>query len=225
MAVFKMQESKFGAPKGIYIGKFLGIQPMKNDGKPRLGKDGKPMPDGVEWQFEISEGDYAGKIVGRITSAMPTTKNSCGTLLMGLCGKALTANDEIDANDYVGHIYQIVVGPSRDNPEKTQVTEIFRKGQAPAKTPSSSATPPPPNRSTAAPPPPRKVAPPAPRADQRSFWVEQLPGIDPVQMDEAFLQDWLIENQKKPAEVPVCQVGTQEWKTAADFGFSDEIPF
>ena len=209
MAVLRMQESKFGAPKGIYQGKFLGINPMKDSG--RLGKDGKPMAPGIEWQFEIVEGDYAGKIVGRITAATPTKANSCGKLLQGLVGKQLSANDETDVNDYVGQTYQVVVGAGVENPDKTQVTEIFRQGGKAA--PSSSAGTPP--------APPRKPG----SSGSAEFWVVQMEGVDPVKMDKKFLQKWLNENSKDSREIDVCPVGTQDWKKAADYGLTSGLPF
>ena len=57
MGLMKMKESKFGAPAGIYTGKYLGVAAFKGDGKPRYGNDGNPMEPGIEWQFEITEGE------------------------------------------------------------------------------------------------------------------------------------------------------------------------
>jgi hypothetical protein len=126
----RMRESRFGAPADIYFGKFLGISPFKGDGKPRIGRDGKPMGEAVEWQWEIIEGEHAGKIVGRLTSTMPTTKNAAGTLLAGVAGRVVQVDEDIDPNAFVGCMYQIVVSVSKDNPNKTYVTQVMRSKRA-----------------------------------------------------------------------------------------------
>jgi hypothetical protein len=153
MVMFKVKESKFGAPAGIYVGEFLGIQPMKDDGKPRLNRDGKPMEPGVEWQFKITEGEQAGQIVGRITSLEPTTKNACGTLLSGLVGHVVRADEQIDPAGYVGRRYQIVIGHSKESPEKTYVTQIHAVAGGGASAPPSAPPAPTGPRPPAAPPP------------------------------------------------------------------------
>ncbi len=134
----KMKESKFGAPKGVYNAIFLGCKPMPThdqQGKPilRYGRDGKLMPPGVEWQFQITSGvngrgdDQINQIVGRITSAEPTKKNSCGVLMAGIVGREISSEeDEIDLASFEGQPYEVVVSISKDDPDKTYVTEVTR---------------------------------------------------------------------------------------------------
>lgn len=223
MTLLRKKESKFGAPSGIYVGKFLGLSPMKDNGTPRLGRDGKPMEPGVEWQFEVTEGDYAGQIVGRITSAVPTTKNACGTLLDGLVGRTVAADEDVDVDQYKGHAYQIVIGPSKENPERTQVVQIVRQragGQA------------------AAPPRPAAPKPPAPAAangtaaaDVRMsarYWVQKPDWPEPHELtgQQVALH---VNGCKSPAEVDTIMVmdaaQTSGWQKPSHFGFKPDIPF
>jgi hypothetical protein len=137
MTVLRMHESQFGAPPGLYDTQFLGVKNLPDDGKPRLGYDGRPMPPGMDWQFQITRGEHTGKIVGRITSKTPTRKNSCGMLLRGIVGRELKPNEEVDLSALIGVACQVVVSRSKDNPDRTQVTEVMRimppgQGVAPA---------------------------------------------------------------------------------------------
>src|SRR5262245_45071650 len=124
MRILRKSESQFGAPVGIYTGVFLGLRDMPND-QSLLGKDGKPMQPGMEWQFRIEEGPYKGRVVSRITSREPTTKNICGRLLDGLVGRTVPTGEDVDDSNYVGKPYQIVVSPNPGNPERTYVTQII----------------------------------------------------------------------------------------------------
>jgi hypothetical protein len=130
MTVFVKSESLYGAPAGVYEARFLGVEPMRDDGTPRLGRDGKPMPPGVEWNFEIVAGQYTGRRVGRITSSTPTAKNACGTLLDGLLGRRVGVGERVEVSPHVGKMFQVVLGISPTNPERTQVVQIIRPQQA-----------------------------------------------------------------------------------------------
>jgi len=152
MSTMKVKESKFGAPAGIYTARFLGVKPFQGDGKPRLGRDGKPMGPAVEWSWEIVEGPSVGQVVGRLTSPEPTIKKACGTLLSGLIGRVLRADEEADPDQYIGQIHQVVIGSSKDNPEKTHVVQVVQLQQQ-----TTAATQSPPARPM--PPPPRAAAP------------------------------------------------------------------
>jgi hypothetical protein len=122
-----MGESEFGAPQGIYPEcRFEGIFPMT--GPPRVGRDGKMMPPGVEWRFTILTGAFAGRTIGRITGEKPTAKNSCGAMLTGIAGRALTTGEGFDPATAIGQVFQVVVGQSKENPERTHVTQVFRTG-------------------------------------------------------------------------------------------------
>lgn len=181
----KKSDSKFGAPVGIYTGRFLGIFPF-GDGTPRLGRDNKPMGPAVEWQFEITadpehDGEHIGNQVGRITAAEPTTRNSCGALLKGLVGKEVGTEEDVDPDAFVGQMYQLVVSPNKENPEKTYVTQIVKVKGKPASPGTSKAAPPSP------PAPPKPAAPKPPAASKRQpdpepeYWFSH-DGGDPVKL-------------------------------------------
>jgi hypothetical protein len=215
MTVLRKSESKFGAPVGVYVGVFLGLVPMRDDGKPRLGKDGRPMPPGTEWQWRITEGEQNGQIVSRITAAAPTPNNSCGQMMDGLVGRVVTCDEDVNTDAYIGQPYTIVIGANKDNPNKTQVQQIFRVPPPAAPVGGTPAT------TAAAPPPP----PPPPSKATREFWVQKEDGKPPVIMDEHGLQHWLIDETKDPRTLRVCLAGTPDWKTAAECGFTDKMPF
>jgi hypothetical protein len=130
MTVLRMQESQFGAPVGLYEARFLGVKDLPDDGKPRLGHDGRPMPPGMEWQWEITQGEHTGQIVSRITSKTPTRKNSCGALLLGILGREIKLYEAVDLSLLIDVACQVVVSRSKDNPNRTQVTEVLRKKPA-----------------------------------------------------------------------------------------------
>jgi hypothetical protein len=191
---------------------------MKDNGTPRVGRDGKPMEPGIEWQFEITDGPQAGQIVGRITSAVPTTKNACGTLLAGLVGRLVQPDEEVDPDQYRGRTYQIVIAHSKESPEKTYVTQIHGAGGA---APAPAAASPAPAAPKGPPPKAPAPTPPVPR----KFWV-QLGEGDPVEMTSLEIDDHLQGSKTKPQDL-ACMTHDQSsgWKTAADFGFTGEIPF
>lgn len=184
----RMVESKFGVPAGIYVGKFNGIKPMKDEGKPRVGQDGRPMEPGVEWQWEVTEdpdhgGEFVGKLTGRITSPDPTTKNACGTLFSGVVGKTISqlldSKEDLDPGNYVGFLYRLVVSVNKSDPAKTYVTDCKRV-QAGA------ASPPPPPANRPKPPPAAKPAPsspppPAASKPEPKCWFTLSNG-DPIEM-------------------------------------------
>jgi hypothetical protein len=122
-----MGESDFGAPAGIYSEcRFEGIFPM--NGALRVGRDGKPMPPGIEWRFKILSGPFAGRTIGRITGEKPTAKNSCGEMLCGLVGHPLRVGESFDPATVVGQAFQVVVAQSKTDPTKVHVTQVFRNG-------------------------------------------------------------------------------------------------
>jgi hypothetical protein len=201
---------------------------MKDDGRPRLNRDGKPMEPGVEWQFKITEGEQAGQIVGRITSLEPTTKNACGTLLSGLVGHVVRADEQIDPAGYVGRRYQIVIGHSKESPEKTYVTQIHAvAGGGASAPPSAPPAPTGPRPPAAPPPPPADDAGAQPKDwDVRSYWVQTEAGKPPELKSGAQISDWMIENGRDPKTVKVMtQDQSSGWKTADSFGIIGKLPF
>jgi hypothetical protein len=223
----KMGESKYGAPAGVYVGPFLSLDEFKGDGKPRMGHDGKPMGPAVEWQFEVGQGPHKGQIIGRITSAKPTAKNSCGVLLQGLVGRPLKPDEEVDVSQYVGKVYQLVVSASKENPEKTYVTQIFPlESAAPSPAPPGPAPPVSPPAPVPPPQPTAIVPPPPANGDQ--FWV-QIPGEPaPQRRDRGWVQS-VVNNAKSSEEVDAIKVINIDlsggWKSPAGFGILPDVPF
>src|SRR5262245_48018386 len=222
MVVLRMQESQFGAPEGLYGARFNGTAPLADD-KPRLGRDNKPMPPAMEWSFTIEQGAYRGRRIGRITSRVPTTRNSCGEMLRGMVGRQILPNEEIDPSVYVGQLYQVVVGPSKDDPTRMQLQKVicYTPGAPPA-APAAPAPGPALHQPPAAPaapagPPPLRQGhypfppPPQPAPAQRKFWVNT--GADqPSLMTEKELRDWIAAQQRDPLTVQICPEGEQAWK-------------
>jgi hypothetical protein len=201
-------ESEFGAPAGVYVAEFQGVFPM-TEATPRLGRDGKPMPPGIEWRFKIVEGPFAGRIISRITSKTPTAKNACGVLLDGVAGRPLGLEEVFDPDTMRGRQYQVAVDRSKTNPDRTQVTSVFRSG-TPTTPPAPAST-----ENGAPPPPPSDV----------NYYVQTTPGMPPEMMTETELQAWLVREKRDPAALQICRVGQREWLTAAACGFKNEVVF
>src|SRR5262245_39752067 len=94
-----MQESKFGAPVGTYQAKFVGVEDRESD---QYGA-------GLEWKFEIVEGEFTGKVVSRTTAPAPTAKNSCGKLINQLAGGTVAIGQEVDIDSFVGRVYSVLI--------------------------------------------------------------------------------------------------------------------
>jgi hypothetical protein len=224
MVAFRMKESKFGAPVGVYVAKFLGIQPMKNESK--VGRDGKPMGPAVEWQFEIVEGDHVGQIVGRITPAEPTSRNICGTLLNGLFGRTISPEEDVDTDPFIGKLYQVVISPGKENPEKTNVSQINQiKAKAPAQTSTPRSAPAPPTKPRPAAPKPAAATPesqPGP-SDATLFWVDDGSG-EPTEWTAGDIRQKLREATIKESDIKVMTHDQASgWKTPAELLIS--VPF
>jgi hypothetical protein len=225
MSIFTKSESLYGAPADVYDVKFLGIEPMRDNGAPRLGRDGKPMPPGVEWRFEIISGPHAGKLVTRITSTTPTPKNACGTLLDGLLGRPVGIGEPVDTDAYVGKLFRAVVSQSTTNPKRTQVTQILPSNQ--------------PNQKPAFDPPSTSVfnppsLPPEPEIpDADAVWVSY--GADSGKPAQRFHRneaqkefDKILHGPDKDriAKVKVMR-GDQQggWVAPEAMGFDTKVPF
>jgi hypothetical protein len=207
------QESQYGAPAGVYEGVFSGVAPMP--GPPKIGKDGKPMGPSVEWKFTLDKpAEFAGRIVSRITSAVPTPKNGCGELLDGLVGRNVGFSENIDTDAYLNRPYRIVIGPGKEDKTKTVVTQIFALGGVP--TPSANGV-----------APVQQPAAPAAAPAVRSFQVQvgKKKTDPPATMDEHALQAWITAEKKDPKKLQVSLAGSNAWTTAADAGFTKEGGF
>jgi hypothetical protein len=213
----RMRESKFGAPAGIYQARFDGVQDMPPRNPPMMGKDGRPMPDGIEWQFTVLGGEHDGQVIGRITGKEPTTANACGVLLSGIFGRPIRSDEDVDPNQFRGKTYQVVVGPSKTDPNKTYVVQVV-----PLTTGASVAPP------AAAAPPPRSVgpvAPPAPKssaaikdAPDEEYWLDEGGVVSKVRASK--VREAITSGKAKPTDLILMRLDQEGgWKTAADFGF------
>lgn len=88
----KMKVSSGGMPIGSHKAKFSGVEEINND-----------YGEGLEWHF----GDFK-----TITQRTPTLRNRCGKMLGGLTGKALTNNQEIDPQEFIGKDYLVIIAPN-----------------------------------------------------------------------------------------------------------------
>lgn len=94
----KLVLSSGGVPPGSYLAKFIGTEPS----------DGGQYGPGIKWSFEIVSGRYAGQKICRTTGLLPTLKNGCGKMLIGVSGKAIEG-EEIDLAQFIGRTYLIVL--------------------------------------------------------------------------------------------------------------------
>jgi hypothetical protein len=126
---FTISEGKFGVPVGHYQTRFLGAHPRvpQPGQQPLLGRDGQPMPPGLEWQFEVLGGEYAGKVTSRTTGQDASPKNACGRMLADITGQPVWVGVEIDITPYVGRPYQVRVGQN-PNSDGTRVETVMPVG-------------------------------------------------------------------------------------------------
>lgn len=211
-----MGENKFDVPQGTYQAKFLGCQTRE----PLQGTDYGP---GLEWRFEIVSGPSAGKLCSRTTGQEPSAKNACGRMLVGITGGTVVKGQEVDISTYIGRLYLVTLAPNQAGTGVRVETAAAMEGYAPpaqAARPVSTVGGPPPRRNQAVAPTPPSVP------GEKRFWVV-TGGADaaPEELGWTELERWVQEKQIDPADVEVCEVGSQEWKKAADFGVQSAIPF
>ncbi len=224
----RLKDSKFGAPVGVYKAKFIGMYPMKQEaGKPRIGTDGKPMGPAVEWQFEIIEATEdvpVGQLVGRITAAEPTARNSCGMILSGIIGRPLTKDDDLEPAMWANKLYQVVIGTSKDDPNKTQVVQVIPLKAAANGQPQAQAAPPSTPRppTTSAPkPPPRPAAKQSESVPEPMYWVTTTDGEEPELVTGDQIRA-MLKAKKINATDEIVMDETQQsgWKSATHFGLN-----
>jgi hypothetical protein len=95
----RFRESKYGVPAGIYKARFVNVKENQHE----------EYGPGLEWQFEVIEGAFAGKLSSRTTAPEPTLKNSCGRMLQALSRGKYVPGQEVDIDPFVGQAFQIVV--------------------------------------------------------------------------------------------------------------------
>jgi len=99
---------KFSVPIGTYHARLLGNKEMPPSTK---YPDSKPS---FAWEFEIIEGEHAGKVSSRFTPQNVSTGNSLGKFMRELLARNIVNNEEIDTARLIGKNYLITVGPSAD---------------------------------------------------------------------------------------------------------------
>lgn len=217
----KTGNDKYGAPVGLYLAKFLGVQEKNH---PEYGA-------GLEWQFEIVEGEHRGKIVTRTTGMDPSPKNACGRMISDLLGGTYTVGTELDLKPCVGLRYKVKVElNSTGNGSRVGTATLMETlpGQltAPATTPQQPAqttvpTLPPVSRPSVPPP----AARPVPLAEKK-FWAT-WEGSEPKLMTGSEIEVILFEMKTTPDALNLIPDGAPagtEWKPARSFGF-DDPPF
>jgi hypothetical protein len=68
---------------------------------------------GVEFQFKVAEGPYAGKLVSRTTSPDITPKNATRKMLVGLGADIKSGAESIDDAPFIGKSYVGIVEPKQ----------------------------------------------------------------------------------------------------------------
>jgi hypothetical protein len=96
-----------GVPVGSYTGKFAGLEEVPANPEKKFGV-------GLRWKFTIDTGPFDGQTVSRVTGPTPTLKNSCGKMLSGLLGRALTESEQIDPDTYLGKRFMLVVAAGQE---------------------------------------------------------------------------------------------------------------
>jgi hypothetical protein len=100
-------------PVGVYVAKFVGVERTTH----------AEFGGGLKFEWEIIEGKYAGKSVFRTTGDKPTPRNIAGKVLSSLVGAKPTDGLSIDADNYIGRKYTVVVGETESG--FTRVNEIL----------------------------------------------------------------------------------------------------
>jgi len=127
--------TRFIVPVGFYRARLLGFKEMEANQK---FKDSKPS---YVWEFEIIEGEQAGKTVGRFTPQVVAAANGLGKLMVELLGRPLVTDENIDVEKLINVAYEITVGYGQDG-VKTKVTKVVPLGSNPLKAPKTSNGPP-----------------------------------------------------------------------------------
>lgn len=115
------EKDKFNVPTGNYLSKLIGFKEMPAS---TLFPDSGPS---WVWEFEILQGEHAGKIASRFTPQKATTNNNLGKMLSEMYGRKIAANENIDLAALVGKQYTITVGWNKAGTK----TRVIMCSQAP----------------------------------------------------------------------------------------------
>jgi hypothetical protein len=127
--------TEFGVPVGTYLVRFLGaaVRAPQQGAQAPVGQDGRPMPPGLEWTFEVLEGQYAGTKTTRTTAAQPTAKNSCTKFITMMTGGAFQPHkgSQFDPDAYIGRTFNAIVATNSTG-NGTRVESVMPASGGPA---------------------------------------------------------------------------------------------
>lgn len=87
--------------------------------------EGNPAyPPAYRWAWEISEGEFVGREVSRITSQKLNAESNAGKLIASLAGGPVEADQQINLQDYVGQKYLCSVVETKSG--GTKVDSVFK---------------------------------------------------------------------------------------------------
>lgn len=200
---------------GWYVARFVGTEAREPIKESRFGNEGAPR---MGWLWEVTEGPMRGKKISQESGVRASLKSTAMRMLTGLSGGKVAVGQQVDTDTFVGKLYRVKVAVNPDSDKGNLHVADVEPYEASTPTPAGEGRPawaPPPRRQATAP-----AAPPEP-----SFRVAKSDAGDPVRMTLRELQEWVEAEIKDPKEVEVVREGEDEWKSAADFGVTCEIPF
>lgn len=100
-------------PVGVYTVRFVGVE---NTTHVEYG-------GGLKFEWEITDGRYAGKSVFRTTGDKPTPRNAAGKVLAALMGAKPADGLSVVADNCIGRKYTVVVGETESG--FTRVNEVL----------------------------------------------------------------------------------------------------
>ena len=194
---FTFSKGQFDVPEGKFLAKFVGVKLLDDTGA--KDKDGKPMPPAMAWEFQIADGEHAGKKCDRVTGRQPTPKSGCGKLLAAVTDQILKDGGQYDVEQFFGKLYRVTVEekPSgngtrvSDNPAPVRVYD---------------------QQPVAGGPPPRKLANGTPA--EKKFWVpmgDQTPLLTAVEIEDH------IKLSKLSLDAEICPEGGEEYKPVSEY--------
>lgn len=131
------QASKFDVPVGTYKAKLVGYKEMPPS---QQFPDSKPS---WAWEFEVVDGEHAGKITSRFTPQTLTTGNGLGKMLREMLGRQIVGGENVDVEKLIGKTYQVTVGFNKTG-TKTRAILCAPVSESAMATPASVPPPPPP---------------------------------------------------------------------------------
>jgi hypothetical protein len=188
---FTFSKGQFDVPEGKFLATFVGVKLLDDTGA--KDKDGKPMPPAMAWEFQIADGEHAGKKCDRVTGRQPTPKSGCGKMLAAVTDQILKDGGQYDVAQFVGKTYRVTVEEKPSgNPAPVRVYD-----QPPA---------------PAGGPPPRKPANATPA--ERKFWVPM--GDATPLLTAAEIEDH-IKLSKLSLDAEICPEGGEEYKAVSEY--------